>query len=98
MNEFIVKRPLGTAGWWVVEGEWNPPKTRVVAQFRILSEAIKYAQWRSESDRGRPVAGLSDEVVSYALRAAKGKFGRAAEILGVSRRTLYRYIQRRLGL
>ncbi len=97
MSDFNVMHALGNVGWWVIEGKWDPPKTRVVATFIRLDEALRYAQWRTGTKNGRPTAHLNDGIVYYALRAAgKGGVRRSADILGITRQTLHRYLRLRV--
>lgn len=95
-EQLTVKHAPFTTGWWVIEGEWNPPNTPVVARFAEFRDAAEYVRVHSPSDAGRPTAGLNNEVVSYALRTTGSVTG-AAKMLGVNRSTLHRWISSRLS-
>jgi len=91
--------------WWVVTAGWKPGGVSAgekVCSTSDLTAAVKIARnhnasLKREVKGGPPRLPLTADLIAGAMGLAKGRIGKAAEMLGVHRHTLREHLKEHFG-
>ena len=90
----VIWGPTGF-GWWIVEDGWSfANRSSIVATSVPFTRAIQMIKEHNRTSKnGRPRFPLNPDVVRYAMSRNGWKVAPAADMLGISRSTLRRWLE-----